>query len=135
MANEERIRHVVSLIEAHPEQWDQKNYGRRTDCGTTMCVGGWAIATYAPERMEWVKMLQWLGGEWLEVTPGPGGTDDDDSFDATDVGKLAAELLDLNPNQAVQIFYFGVRHQPTILDLKRRITEATGIEFPGTVSA
>lgn len=38
------LRKVMDHITAHPEEYDQREYAVRTDCGTTHCVAGWALA-------------------------------------------------------------------------------------------
>lgn len=35
---------VLDHIDAHPEQWDQGDWWRRTGCGTRGCFAGWALA-------------------------------------------------------------------------------------------
>lgn len=64
----ERSRYVADLIEAHPEHFDMRSWvggfgqwpsliGRsnidpdETDCGTTACIGGWTMASAAPEEI------------------------------------------------------------------------------------
>lgn len=34
---------VLDQILAHPEQHNQNNFGEKTECGTTMCIAGWAV--------------------------------------------------------------------------------------------
>lgn len=39
--NVDLLRQVMAQIEAHPETWNQGNWFRRSDCGTTACFAGW----------------------------------------------------------------------------------------------
>lgn len=34
---------VLDHIDAHPESWDQADWGRKNDCGTRACFAGWAV--------------------------------------------------------------------------------------------
>lgn len=34
---------VAEYITAHPEEWDQGQWGIETDCGTTACFAGWTL--------------------------------------------------------------------------------------------
>lgn len=40
MANIEALEETLAFIEAHPEQHDQSEWGRKTECGTTACFAG-----------------------------------------------------------------------------------------------
>lgn len=44
------LRKVLDHIDTHPEQWKQEVFGdpRAVECGTAMCVGGWAIEFTRP---------------------------------------------------------------------------------------
>lgn len=34
---------VLDHIDAHPDSWDQADWGRKNDCGTRACFAGWAV--------------------------------------------------------------------------------------------
>lgn len=44
MINVELARKVRDQIADHPETYDQSTWAMETDCGTTYCVAGWALA-------------------------------------------------------------------------------------------
>lgn len=37
----ELLRGAATIIEEHPEEHDQAEWGQTTECGTTFCAGGW----------------------------------------------------------------------------------------------
>lgn len=37
------LRKVMEHITAHPEEYDQREYAVRTECGTKHCIAGWAV--------------------------------------------------------------------------------------------
>lgn len=41
---------ALRYIEDHPEQWDQRAWGYRNDCGTSGCLAGWVIMLDDPEQ-------------------------------------------------------------------------------------
>lgn len=52
---------VLKQITEHPEQHDQSSYGeRRSDCGTTHCIAGWAIQL-SPDVVEYDWIDSWQG--------------------------------------------------------------------------
>lgn len=40
--NHSEIEAIIGHIEAHPEEWDQRNWASRSDCGTAYCLAGLA---------------------------------------------------------------------------------------------
>lgn len=38
------LRKVMEHITTHPEEYDQREYAVRSDCGTSHCIAGWALA-------------------------------------------------------------------------------------------
>lgn len=100
MADSVRLTTVLEFIRQHPEQHEQMFFRRTNDCGTTMCFAGHTIAIYAPEGTEWKMNLPAddKGGTcgWIVTTPD--GVEHDSSV-------LAAELLDLDPDESDALFY------------------------------
>ncbi|AZM51806.1 hypothetical protein DMA15_03740 [Streptomyces sp. WAC 01529] len=43
---------IRDKIREHPEQHDQAHWARRTSCGTTYCIAGWA-AVLSGARLDW----------------------------------------------------------------------------------
>lgn len=54
MANVERLRALRQTVKVNPENWDQTYWARKTTCGTTMCLAGWA-AYLAGKEIDWPK--------------------------------------------------------------------------------
>lgn len=48
MPNTELLQRTLAQIEAHPEQWDQRNFASQVNCGTSYCFAGWSIALDHP---------------------------------------------------------------------------------------
>jgi hypothetical protein len=64
MRNEQLFRDVADAIEAEPERYDQAEWERETECGTTRCIAGWAAWLGAR-----VSFLQWQKGRHPEWVP------------------------------------------------------------------
>lgn len=107
--NEALIRETVAAIEVSPERWQQRHWV--SSCGTTMCFAGMAWAQYF------------------------GKLHNDGHFYPQEI----RFILGLSQPEADEIFFLGFRrvlewgyefeYQPTIDELKAKITEVTGIEF------
>lgn len=54
MTDWEKVEAVVAHLVAHPEEHDQRYYGRRTACGTAACMAGRAMLAFAPDDIEWL---------------------------------------------------------------------------------
>jgi hypothetical protein len=44
MVNVGLLQRTLATIEAHPESWDQSMWAARTQCGTSYCFAGYAVA-------------------------------------------------------------------------------------------
>lgn len=42
--NVELLRRTLDYIKTHPNEWDQDRWVTKTDCGTSYCFAGWALA-------------------------------------------------------------------------------------------
>lgn len=89
----ERAQVIYDYLVAHPEEHSQQNYGKKTACGTTMCIAGNAIITFRPDLVEW-EMLD----SGVKVLKG--------WFDAEgDIDNIAGELLGLGLEEQHELFY------------------------------
>lgn len=82
----ELLRAVRKQITEHPETHNQGTWSRRTECGTTRCIAGWAVALSA---VEWYSTA--AGGMHLAS----GRT----------VEETAERLLGLDWDEASDLFY------------------------------
>ncbi len=55
--NHDEIAAIIAHIEAHPEEWDQRHWAIRTDCGTTFCFAGWACVR-AGDQFRWGRSFE-----------------------------------------------------------------------------
>lgn len=98
------IRKVMAHIRAHPEGWNQNDWG---GCGMSHCFGGWALV---------------LGGR--------GDLLDDDHLLTLEWN--ASDLLGLSHAQGMSVdtglFYSG--YEDTVDEYEKRITRVTGVRFP-----
>lgn len=95
-----RLDECITWALDHPREHDQRTWGTRTACGTTVCIAGRAIITYAPEgAWGWTDDGGWNSyaeliaegpGEWVQTTHG--------------VQALAADLLGLPEADAEWLF-------------------------------
>lgn len=52
--NTELLVKVRQKIREHPDQHDQQHWARRTPCGTTYCIAGWA-AMLSGAQLDWME--------------------------------------------------------------------------------
>lgn len=77
---------VYDYVVAHPELHDQADWTNFNECGTSHCVGGWALHFYRPDQSLW-KTADDLVGPTSALSTG------------------AAQLLGLNELEASRLFY------------------------------
>lgn len=54
--NFELMHKVLDQIEAHPETWDQENWAKKLNCGTSYCFAGNALVIAYPNgHFKWEK--------------------------------------------------------------------------------
>lgn len=115
---------IYQHIKAHPEEWRQGWWGRRTQCGTAFCFGGHA-AVRAGAKLQWRPSIDadMAAVEAIDfVTTPDGGTELIDEF--------AARVLGLDDGDADLLFAaFN-----DLDDIRQLITEFTGVD-PESASA
>lgn len=64
--NIQRFRQVLAYIEAHPEEWDQREW-----CGTQCCIAGHAMqqSGLAFDDRTWGGVVLIHARDWLEASP------------------------------------------------------------------
>lgn len=88
MADIAKLDAVLAYIEEHPKEWRQSTWGRRTACGTAMCVAG-HVAALDKAEMQWTS------------------TDNEQALIAangTAIFRYAKESLGLSDGQAEELF-------------------------------
>jgi hypothetical protein len=94
-----RARKALEHLIAHPEEHNQLDFGKRTACGTTMCIAG----TVVYQDAEAGQRIQWQGKlRSYMVGPGP---QSGPSIDCQWVPSTAADLLGLGAEDASELFY------------------------------
>lgn len=122
MPNTELLKRTLNHIEAHPEEWDQEYWARRTLCGTSYCFAGTAV------------VLSGLPLAWRDVDADDYGVDADElAHNVIDEGEVgdsiataARDLLELTADQADRLFYPG----NSIEKLRDLVAELTAAEPP-----
>jgi hypothetical protein len=103
--NEPYVREVLNFIDLHQELWNQGLWTGESECGTTHCLAGWAVALTSPQ----------------------------DLADPVIIPKRAAELLGLNARQAAMLFFYEfdpiLDREVTFTDLCEMVEAVTGVEF------
>ncbi|MGA5467153.1 hypothetical protein [Mycobacterium sp. NPDC050041] len=101
-------RKVLEHLEAHPDEHDQRHFGYRTPCGTTLCIAGTALMLNGDP-------IHWSDQGYL--TNGPGTS----AADELDV--RAAAVLGLSRIQAAELFY-EAENRPALAMLRAHIAVA-----------
>lgn len=99
--NTDLLLQIREQITAHPETHDQDQWGRRTECGTTHCIAGWA-AVLSGANLDWRKNEFGVGLLCF--------------VNEHDPGVYAAALLGLSCDEAGALFYQGNKAALTHLD-------------------
>lgn len=99
MANLERLKLLRETVIANPDKWEQRNWAKKTECGTTLCFAGWAVTLKGeelfwgfPEAMQ--EDIQYYGFV-ITGTLESGRT----------ISSVAQAWLDLDYDQADKLFY------------------------------
>lgn len=99
MANLDRLKLLRETVIANPDRWEQRNWAKKTECGTTLCFAGWA-ATLKGEELFWgfpetmQEDIQYYGFV-ITGTLANGRT----------ISGVAKEWLGLDYDQADKLFY------------------------------
>jgi hypothetical protein len=101
---------IYQHVKAHPEEWNQQNYGRREECGTAYCVAGWALVR-AGADLDWDEPNE-FGVQWLNLA------------DGRSPHHYAAEILGLDRAQADDLF----SADNDLDEIRTIITEITGVD-------
>lgn len=107
---------IYQYIKAHPEEWDQGVYAKRTACGTAYCIAGHA-AVRAGWKPLWPRRE---GNATANCLDGP--RDDDGWLPLFD--DVARDILGLTAGQASNLFDAG----NGIDDIRDLIFEITGMD-------
>lgn len=99
---------VREQITAHPETHDQESWVSRTDCGTTMCIAGWATALVGMKVVE--------DADWTYLVQDPGSLSP-----VRHISVVAQELLGLSPREAGDLFSNGPTNAEALALLDRFI--------------
>lgn len=110
MADAGRLRALRSTVLKNQEKWEQQNWAKKTACGTTMCLAGWAV-TLAGREFSWSngnQTVQELLNTWgylLSSTLTP--TQESKKYEGGDdfVSEVAQEWLGLTEDEADNLFY------------------------------
>lgn len=86
---------VRDAIELDPTGHDQERWATQTECGTTMCIAGWACVK-AGYTLDWESNYE--GDVWANTV-----TEDDGQ--RRGIGLKAIELLGLHDNDADDLFW------------------------------
>jgi len=96
------LRKVMEHITAHPEEYDQREYAVRTECGTTHCIAGWAVA------LSDVSIVYRRLGIWDNRTAGDYGWNAELGSPAEGTWRRQArDLLGLDALDARYLFHEG----------------------------
>lgn len=113
--NTHEIVEIYRYIVAHPDEWDQHRYGRRTKCGTAYCFAGHAAVRAGAEPV-WDRTRPGGPQEFAYVIT-PAG-------EGVSAELFAAEVLGL-PRQDGWRLFDPVN---TLDDLRRIVIELTGVD-------
>jgi hypothetical protein len=120
MLNVALHRKTLEHIAAHPEEHDQHTWIERTDCGTTMCYAGTALAL---EGYKFKFELNDLG-----VSVPSGEVCDPQTGAVYEIGDQAAVILGLTDKQANTLFY-NMGGLPELYAIVNKLTDGE-IEIP-----
>lgn len=124
MLNLPLINKTLDYIRANPDEHDQSEWAKTTDCGTTMCFAGTAVFL-SGGMFVWNDSQQAAGvhtGSLPEEARG--------ETDVTDIEEAALVLLGMDSRQGSRLFYGCVNLrdlEETVEDLVREESE-TAIE-------
>lgn len=91
------IEAILNIIKNHPEKHYQGNWGRKTDCGTTACIAGWAGILTDTAHFE--TLGKTVAGEpMITLTIKP-------EYPAETFVSLGEELLGIDWEDASELFY------------------------------
>lgn len=115
MANIEKLEATLDHIRMNREQHDQIYWAMKTECGTTMCFAGTAVAL-AGYELSWIGMESHVGADSIYLTRASTlrrrfrATDSAEFCVAPELGRIevavAAEvILELTERQSLALFH------------------------------
>lgn len=90
----ERAQVIYDHLLAHPEEHNQRFYGKKTSCGTSMCIAGNAIIAFRPDLVRWEESHgdALILSEWLQD-------------EGKDIHEVAGDLLGLDGFEQSNLFF------------------------------
>lgn len=110
------LRKTLEHITAHPEEYRQRLWAKRTACGTACCVAGWAV--------------QFTGHNLLFDQDGDAENVVTTDGDVVSISEVAEQELGLTERQSDKLFYGG-NNLAILYTLANKFTEGE-IEIPET---
>lgn len=100
------LREVADYIGAHPDEYDQSTYGRRTPCGSAFCIAGTAVYLVAPDALVWAPADEEGGDRGVYSTLDAAAVPADlrRTFHAVTIDEAARQALGLTSEEADQLF-------------------------------
>ena len=99
--NKELFQKIHVQITAMPKSLDMNDWGRKSECGTTMCVAGWAVAlSHEPTDLDWTVSGYGLPDRLTGVYTRSGWESGWES-----IANRAEELLGLDEDTAYELFH------------------------------
>lgn len=117
MANNDLLQRTLAHIEAHPEQWNQGAWAKKTDCGTAYCFAGTAVHLAHPDATPAFNTL-WDRTAFMNVPTvitAAGRT----LMSQVDIQQEATEVLDLYRHEAGVLF----SAHNTLEDLRQMVAD------------
>jgi len=90
---------VRDQVTMHPETHDQFMWARKTECGTTYCIAGWA-AVLSGQQLLWERADKGAYEEafWIQATPSA------EPAARRFISGFARDALGLTPYEAAKLF-------------------------------
>lgn len=127
--NIELAEQVLDAVAREPERHDQTTWRNRYACGTTMCIGGWAVLKAGGKFVSDDPDNDYFA----EVVPEPGDDlaviNEDDGVRWVDVEDRARRVLNLDIETAHSLFYgFGDDNAGALTCLRELVEIAKSVE-------
>lgn len=99
MANLDRLKLLRETVLANPDKWEQRNWAKKTKCGTYLCFAGWAV-TLKGEELDWASPVEAQADilHWGFAVTGK-------LANGRTISNEARKWLDLDYEQADKLFY------------------------------
>lgn len=102
--NRELFYRIAELIEANPELYNQRSWGRSTPCGTAQCIAGHAAALAG-----WEPLRYHVGSDvdWSRLYPRGSSQSGKEAFEWRHVDSVGRRELGLTYSEAWILFASG----------------------------